>query len=175
MIVGSVTEMVIVHADTLAQSMQWKEAFDVLASVSGELKHNHLHKLASLLCQDWIQGNGNQGFRESVRNDWKSCSNCGGVLHHVVTLPCGHSYCRKCSDSWCLKQSCTKCGARPITSSNNLKTNVAISNLVEKWWSGELKAVTLRNEGNVSFAQCSYKEALEKYNTASLLGKETID
>ena len=162
------------HADTLAQSAQWKEAFDVLASVGGELKLSHLCKMASLLCRDWHQSSGVARFHESVRNDWKSCSNCGGVLHQVVTLPCGHSYCRKCSDSWCLKQSCTKCGARPLDSSDSFKTNVAVSNLVEKWWSGELQAVALRAEGNHKFAERSYEEALEKYNAASLLGKKTI-
>jgi len=169
MLTGSTADVMVMHADTLAQSAQWKEAFDVLASVGGELKLSHLCKMASLLCRDWHQSSGVARFHESVRNDWKSCSNCGGVLHQVVTLPCGHSYCRKCSDSWCLKQSCTKCGARPLDSSDSFKTNVAVSNLVEKWWSGELQAVALRAEGNHKFAERSYEEALEKYNAAALL------
>ena len=41
-----------------------------------------------------------------------SCPFCAGVFCDPITLPCGHSYCRKCiAKTPALKTSCLKCGS----------------------------------------------------------------
>jgi hypothetical protein len=41
-----------------------------------------------------------------------SCPVCAGVLCDPISLPCGHSFCRKCiAKTGGLKSACIKCGA----------------------------------------------------------------
>ena len=169
---------VLLHCEKLALANQWKEAFDVLASYItscaslglSEIQHQQLHNLATILSKNQTHHT-STSFHEHVKNDWRSCSKCAGVLHQAVTLSCGHTYCGKCYTSWCGLHSCTKCGARPVGTGEGLKNNVTILNLVNKWWGGELKAVELKNEGNRKFLEGCYDEALDKYNAAVLLGE----
>jgi len=170
---------VLLHCEKLALANQWKEAFDVLASYItscaslglSEIQHQQLHNLATILSKNQTHHT-STSFHEHVKNDWRSCSKCAGVLHQAVTLSCGHTYCGKCYTSWCGLHSCTKCGARPVGTGEGLKNNVTILNLVNKWWGGELKAVELKNEGNRKFLEGCYDEALDKYNAAVLLAPE---
>jgi hypothetical protein len=92
------------------------------------------------------------------------------VLHQVVSLACGHSFCRKCANGL---DHCYKCSRadHPAVQPDQLKTNVTVSTLVGKWWADELAAVELRNAGNQAFSNQLYDQALEKYNQAAQSGK----
>lgn len=144
------------------QEWTWKEALPLAISIS----------------KPWIRnGAGNQtvvagpSFAEWNKNDHLSCPKCGGVLHHVVTLSCGHSYCRKCANGL---DHCSKCGRAAVVQPDQLKTNVTVSTLVEKWWADELMAVDLRNLGNQAFGEQHYDLALEKYHQALQSGKNPV-
>lgn len=166
------------------QSSLWKEELDKLA-ISTRLKQGDAEwswkealPLAVCLAKPWM-GNpstssqmrasvvGGPSFAEWNKNDHLSCPKCGGVLHQVVTLSCGHSYCRKCANT---SDHCVKCGRAALTQADQLKTNVTVSTLIEKWWADELKAVDLRHLGNRDFADQHYDQALENYHRALQLG-----
>ena len=164
--------------DALSKSNEWKEMLEKLTSAIpilteaelDESRRDQLRKVAASLSQPWIRC-AVDTFSDNVKNDWKSCSKCAGVLNQVVTLSCGHSFCRKCVDGKCANQYCFKCGWRQLGSSvpigANLKTNVTVSNLVEKWWSAELKAIEFRNQGNQLFSDGCFDDALNKYHEAA--------
>jgi hypothetical protein len=91
------------------------------------------------------------------------------VLYQVVSLACGHSFCRKCATAL---DHCYKCNRadNPAGQADQLKTNVTVSTLVAKWWANELTAVELRNLGNQDFSSQQYDQALDKYNQAAQSG-----
>lgn len=112
---------------------------------------------------------GPESFAERNKRDCLSCPKCGGVLYQVVSLACGHSFCRKCATAL---DHCYKCNRadNPAGQPDQLKTNVTVSTLVAKWWANELTAVELRNLGNQDFSSQQYDQALDKYNQAAQSG-----
>ena len=129
--------------------------------------------ISESLAKAWIRSSihwNPLSFNERIKIDRLSCSRCGGVLHQVVTLVCGHSVCKKCSAAGG-SESCFKCGRIRPEEVAPPKTNVTVMNLVTKWWDNELKAVDLRAAGNAAFAQGRLEEALSKYSDAASCGE----
>lgn len=169
---------------TSSPAETWKQELDKLvASIhlnNREDDWKEARNLASSIIRPWVMrpGTGNQStvipgpdsFNEWNKRDFLSCPKCGGVLHQVATLSCGHSFCRKCINSL---DHCYKCSRadNPSLNADQLKTNVTVSTLVDKWWSDELKAVELRNAGNQAFFSQLYDQAMEKYHQAAQSGK----
>lgn len=159
------------------ESDSWKEELDKLA-VTAALRQKQQDNedwtwkqavpLASSISKAWVRSGGSTvvtglSFAEWNKKDILSCPKCGGVLHQVATLSCGHSFCRKCASSL---DRCSKCSRTDVIQPDQLKTNVTVSTLVDKWWSNELMAIELRNAGNQAFADQHYELALEKYSQA---------
>lgn len=97
-------------------------------------------------------------FQDS--NDLR-CPVCLCVFYQPVTLPCGHSFCRRCVFREPSKL-CSKCGCKVPP---RLETNVLIKTLVEKWWPSEIHATKLCDEANQLFQE-NPESALEKYDAA---------
>ena len=57
--------------------------------------------------------NFNLSLSSSARNDHFSCFICHGILFEPVTIPCGHSFCRKCI-SKDTSNTCKSCGVRHL-------------------------------------------------------------
>lgn len=111
-----------------------------------------------------------------------SCPVCAGVLCNPISLPCGHTYCRKCIlQTEGLHSSCLKCGAPwqpkdcllPLETVgpdenvfNHLRPNVLIGKLVQKFWSDDLLALELRSQGNSFQQKGFYEKAIEFYTQA---------
>lgn len=175
-----------ISADFLMDAERWRKELDKLSGAARAHQQSgdswtwtQAVPLAVAMARTWIRlaGQGGGGcavtFNERNKNDRLSCAKCGGVLHCVVTMGCGHSFCKKCAASM---DHCSKCG-RPAVQhpasldphaahGHALRSNVTVQRLVEKWWAGELRAVDLRNDGNKAFAEQRYDEALDKYNQA---------
>jgi len=106
-----------------------------------------------------------------------SCCICGTVLVDPVTLvPCGHSVCKRCVRG---ERNCRKCDAEIIFPSNSsgdgeagLNTSILISEIVEKLWAKEKRAVQLRNEGNKLFQRGEVEASIERYTQAFELSPE---
>lgn len=175
------------NAAVLENVDDWKRELDRLAWQTGRQLHQQTGSLnpewtwkeavslAVSLVRPWVRHGGSPAsvvagpnFAEWNKNDHLSCPKCGGVLHQVATLSCGHSYCRKCANT--LDQ-CSKCCRAAVVHPDQLRTNVTVSMLVEKWWADELKAVELRNLGNKDFAEQLYDLALDKYHRALQSGE----
>jgi len=104
-----------------------------------------------------------------------SCCICGTVLVDAVTLvPCGHSVCKRCVTR---DKSCRKCGAEIKYSSSEdgragLKPSILISQIVDKLWANEKRAVQLRYEGNKLFQRGEVEASIERYTQAFDLSPE---
>lgn len=172
---------------TSSPSESWKEEMAKLTrsiQYGGSTNHQEdewkdARNLASSIIRAWVirPGTGSlstvipgaESFAERNKRDCLSCPKCGGVLYQVVTLACGHSFCRKCANGL---DHCYKCNRadHPAVQPDQLKTNVTVSTLVSKWWADELRAVELRNAGNQAFTNQHYDQALEKYSQAAQSG-----
>ncbi|XP_038837195.1 LON peptidase N-terminal domain and RING finger protein 1-like isoform X2 [Salvelinus namaycush] len=73
----------------------------------------------------------------AVEEDVFDCPNCHRFLGEPVTMGCGHSYCKRCLQHQLLSKCklCSEVGGRPT----ELKTNVILFGLLEKWFPEELK------------------------------------
>ena len=113
----------------------------------------------------------------TVTDAW-SCVFCSYVLEEPVTLICGHSCCRKCLTKN-LTSVCKKCKTKytpieddPIDPEPYIKLNILICELVKKYWSKELEATRLREEGNRLFQRNQVSDSISKYSEAVLLCPE---
>ncbi|XP_064860131.1 LON peptidase N-terminal domain and RING finger protein 1-like isoform X3 [Oncorhynchus nerka] len=73
----------------------------------------------------------------AVEEDVFDCPKCHRFLGEPVTIGCGHSYCKRCLQHQPLSKCklCSEVGGRPT----ELKTNVILFGLLEKWFPEELK------------------------------------
>ncbi|KAG8586862.1 hypothetical protein GDO81_005503 [Engystomops pustulosus] len=113
-----------------------------------------------------------QNSEQSLASDLFSCPVCGLLLLDPVTLNCGHSYCRRCL---CKRKSteCSSCNIRIKVIVDNhqapcmdLKVNVVLGSLIEKWFSVETKVRRLSVDGDTLQESNDLIGALEKFNTA---------
>lgn len=110
-------------------------------------------------------------------SDLFCCPVCRLLLLDPVTLTCGHSFCRRCL---CDRKSteCSCCKNRIKSKAEgyeapcvDLKVNVVLGNLMEKWFSAETRVRRLSAEGDTLWENNDLIGALEKFTTAVELGK----
>lgn len=162
------------YGDSLAKSGRIREALDVYSQCYrlGNVSHDRLKHLASALLEivggdPTVSSNRNN---QQMENSFL-CLICEGVLLQPVTTVCGHTFCRRCllSDT---SKACRKCGQRFVGSNlENIETNILIKGLVEKWWSSEVEAAKIREEGNDFLQRNEVEAALAKFNEAALFGE----
>ncbi|XP_067889985.1 LON peptidase N-terminal domain and RING finger protein 2 isoform X2 [Heterodontus francisci] len=102
---------------------------------------------------------------EEAPSDPLSCRVCLALLFEPVSLPCGHTFCRRCVE----KETVTECKlcqrpaaggtSSPGSSDPNFRLNVVLCNLLEKWFPSEcriqrlqLEAARLARSGDYSAA-----------------------
>ncbi|KAB7495971.1 LON peptidase N-terminal domain and RING finger protein 3, partial [Armadillidium nasatum] len=91
------------------------------------------------------------------------CPYCMGFLYEPITLSCGHTYCKMCAINGTIK-ACLVCNTTNDTSAPEI--NVLISSLLEKWWSKEMKGISLRTEGETFIKEKKYSKALKTFTEA---------
>ncbi|XP_077152672.1 LON peptidase N-terminal domain and RING finger protein 2 [Ranitomeya variabilis] len=106
---------------------------------------------------------------QSLVADLFSCPLCGLLLLDPVTLNCGHSFCKRCRKS----TECSCCNHRVKGKAEgceapclDLKVNVVLGNLFEKWFCAETTVRRLSVEGDTLWENNDLIGALEKINTA---------
>ncbi|XP_064005395.1 LON peptidase N-terminal domain and RING finger protein 1 isoform X2 [Pogoniulus pusillus] len=93
------------------------------------------------------------------------CCGCGRFLSEPVTVPCGHTYCRRClrrelrarcrrCRDWLLPAGSTGAAAAP------LRTSVVLSQLAEKWFPSECERARTGSRLEELLAQGRFREAL---------------
>ncbi|XP_059202074.1 LON peptidase N-terminal domain and RING finger protein 3-like [Centropristis striata] len=187
-------ELMVKRADALAFGGKFPEAFDLYrqASETERLKPVHLSSLIEYLSdsikrQDWgdrgpgrgegaaaaaapSSGVGATGFGyEDI-----TCRICLSFLFEPVTLPCGHSFCKKCLEREMKEKErpvmCKECkDSSRVADVQTYRVNVVLSNLLAKWFPTSHQAGRLRREGNALYAERKMEAALERYNQAILI------
>lgn len=92
------------------------------------------------------------------------CPMCCHVLVFPVTMNCGHTFCRDCVVN---ETQCQVCDKRFLVYSNvDLKQDVLITRLVEKWWTPHIQAETINQKTQTFLRQNILDEALKSCNEA---------
>ncbi|XP_043983326.1 LON peptidase N-terminal domain and RING finger protein 3-like [Gambusia affinis] len=176
---GTRLELMVKRADALAFGGKVAEAFEVYrqASEIDKLKPAHLSNLVGYLSdsirrQDRGGSHGSRWRTGSGFEDF-SCGICLSFLFEPVTLPCGHSFCKKCLERERKEKErpvvCKECrDSSRLADLQTYRVNVVLSSLLAKWFPSFQQAGRLRREGNGLYAERKMEAALEKYNQAIL-------
>uniref|UniRef100_A0A1A8I935 LON peptidase N-terminal domain and ring finger 3 n=1 Tax=Nothobranchius kuhntae TaxID=321403 RepID=A0A1A8I935_NOTKU len=188
---GSRLELMAKRADALAFGGRITEALEVYrrASEIEQLRPVHLSNLIEYL-SDSIR---RRDRGESQSSRWRrkgeerggspaagatgsgfedfSCGICLSFLLEPVTLPCGHSFCKKCLERERKEKErpvmCKECrDSSAVDDVQSYRVNVVLSNLLAKWFPAWHHAGRLRREGNGLYAERRMEAALDKYNQA---------
>lgn len=153
------------RADCLACSGKLQEAIDLYQEAAAQKKLcvEQLETLVSCLADQMRE-------RESLPlcPQWGvlTCKECQGFLYEPVTLPCGHTFCKKCLEDQRSRRQCIMCRGAQEGTEHHCRVNVLLSNILAKWFSCEVQAARLRHEGNALISDCKLQDALDKYNEA---------
>ncbi|CAL8264153.1 unnamed protein product [Lota lota] len=187
-------ELMVKRADALAFGGKLTEAFGIYrkASEIERLQPVHLGNLLTYLIENikrhggGSQTNNSPGveYVEMVASEgcpdaatgcgyeaW-SCRICLAFLFEPVTLPCGHSLCKKCLERANREKPvcCKECGdTSELNDVQRYRVNVVLGNILCKWFPTQCQAAELRREGNSLYADKKMEEALGKYNEALLI------
>ncbi|XP_034454839.1 LON peptidase N-terminal domain and RING finger protein 3-like [Hippoglossus hippoglossus] len=196
---GSRQELMVKRGDALAFGGKFTEALDVYrqASETERLKPAQLANLIAYLSGS-IRRQDAGGSRRSSRGGEEaaaappappghvaaaratgcghadfSCRICLSFLFEPVTLPCGHSFCKKCLEREAKEKErpvvCKECRDNSLADVQSYRVNVVLSSLLAKWLPSLQQAGRLRREGNGLYADKKMDAALEKYNQAILI------
>ncbi|KAM8997628.1 LON peptidase N-terminal domain and RING finger protein 3 isoform 2-T2 [Ara ararauna] len=172
---GPEWQVLLGRADALAFGGRLHEALPLyqLASRHQQLRAEQLEKLVECLAQGVRikEGLPAAGSGPPQPREWDvfRCRKCQGFLFEPVSLPCGHTFCKKClerdraAESRCVLCKEEEGGAAP---GQLPRVNVILSNLLAKWFPCQVKASQLRHEGNLLYKEKKLQAALQKYNEA---------
>ncbi|XP_053932067.1 LON peptidase N-terminal domain and RING finger protein 3 isoform X2 [Cuculus canorus] len=157
------------RAEALAHGGRLHEALPLyqLASRHRQLRAEQLEKLVECLAQSVRI---REGPPAPPPHHWDvfGCRKCQGFLFEPVSLPCGHTFCKKCLERDRAGGSrCVLCKEEGGAAAGQLlRVNVILSNLLAKWFPCQVKASQLRHEGNLLYKEKKLQAALQKYNEA---------
>ncbi|XP_069723827.1 LON peptidase N-terminal domain and RING finger protein 3 isoform X2 [Phaenicophaeus curvirostris] len=157
------------RAEALAGGGRLHEALPLyqLASRHRQLRAEQLDKLVECLARSVRLKEGPPAPQPRDR-DVFGCRKCQGFLFEPVSLPCGHTFCKKCLERDRAGGSrCVLCKEEGGAAAGQLlRVNVILSNLLAKWFPCQVKASQLRHEGNLLYKEKKLQAALQKYNEA---------
>ncbi|XP_031444485.1 LON peptidase N-terminal domain and RING finger protein 1 isoform X1 [Phasianus colchicus] len=110
-------------------------------------------------------GRGRERGAEGAAEGPLRCCGCGRFLSEPVTVPCGHTYCRRCLRRE-LRARCRRCRDRLLPAGGTgaaaapLRTSVVLSQLAEKWFPRECERARAGGRLEELLAQGRFREAL---------------
>ncbi|XP_061848555.1 LON peptidase N-terminal domain and RING finger protein 1 [Colius striatus] len=119
----------------------------------------------------WIRDRGAAAAGGGAAEGPLRCCGCGRFLSEPVTVPCGHTYCRRCLRRE-LRARCRRCrdwllpAGGTSTAAASLRTSVVLSQLAEKWFPGECERARTGSRLEELLAQGRFREALGAANQA---------
>ncbi|XP_077340811.1 LON peptidase N-terminal domain and RING finger protein 3 isoform X1 [Lithobates pipiens] len=130
------------------------------AAAEDELRAEQLDTLVSCLVEEIRR----REPPSPERRQWGtvSCAECQGLLYEPVTVPCGHTFCRKCLDG-------RQCGVCQGEAHHHYRVNVLLSNVISKWFPCQVQAARLTQEGSALYKDNRLEEALDRYTQAITL------
>ncbi|KAM9326527.1 LON peptidase N-terminal domain and RING finger protein 3 [Gastrophryne carolinensis] len=90
------------------------------------------------------------------------CQQCQGFLQEPLTLPCGHTVCRRCLQG----AQCRLCGASLPEGTQWPRANVLLCTVLSKWFPARVQAGRLSQEGGTLLHDNRLEDALDKYSQA---------
>ena len=176
---GPSIELFLGLADSYARGGNLQKAFEsyIQAKRYGSLDPSKLNQLVTALVDimrdKYIQPYAGESKKKMSSDGIFDCGICLNMWRDPVTLYCGHTFCRECLEKD--KESskvCKKCKVpRRNVRISSLKTNILLSQTLEKWFNSDVKAINLKSKGNEMFKKQKYQEAIELYSLAFELGE----
>ncbi|XP_029021875.1 LON peptidase N-terminal domain and RING finger protein 3-like [Betta splendens] len=182
---GSRQELMVKRADALAFGGKFTEAFAVYrqAAEMDRLRPAHLANFIEYLSSSirrqeragaQSQGTGTGAAAPGTGREDFSCRICLSFLFEPVTLPCGHSFCKKCLERERKERErpvmCRECSdSSRVADVQSYRVNVVLSGLLAKCFPSLQQAGRLRREGNALYAEKRMEAALERYDRAVLI------
>ncbi|XP_059903223.1 LON peptidase N-terminal domain and ring finger 1, like isoform X2 [Gadus macrocephalus] len=159
-------ELILQKADALASENRLKEAIDYYTMVmrDGVVRPEQLSTLVDCVLRNFKRNVSEPEEEPGSGEDIHmfDCPSCHSFLGEPVTLSCGHSYCRRCTDHSQLSK-CKLCG-EPVhwthAPDQQLKVNVILSGLLDKFFPEDLKTYkTICEIQELTTRRC-FKEAV---------------
>ncbi|KAL5012931.1 hypothetical protein ScPMuIL_011482 [Solemya velum] len=164
---GPSSDLYLGLADCFARERQFQRAFDAYSSAfrQGSIPHHKLSHLVTALVDVVTKENIPQVVVGNKISPF-FCQICYNLLSHPVTIPCGHTFCRRCLQKD-QTNTCKKCG---VTHHNieisGMKTNVLLSDIVQKWFPIACHARELKEEANNYLVNREFEKAIGIYGEA---------
>ncbi|XP_030206987.1 LON peptidase N-terminal domain and RING finger protein 1 isoform X2 [Gadus morhua] len=159
-------ELILQKADALASENRLKEAIDYYTMVmrDGAVRPEQLSTFVDCVLRNFKRNVSEPEEEPGSGEDIPmfDCPSCHSFLGEPVTLSCGHSYCRRCTDHSQLSK-CKLCG-EPVhwthAPDQQLKVNVILSGLLDKFFPEDLKTYkTICEIQELTTRRC-FKEAV---------------
>ena len=168
---GPKTEYLLGLADSLAKGGNFSKAFGAYAKayrVDGSISFTNLKHLVTALVNSVKQEN--MFDLEMNTNVIFDCLLCRNLLNDPVTIPCGHTFCRSCLQKEPSKQ-CRSCKKiNHYFSVSRTKSNILLSQTIEKWFPNHCKAVRLKKDANKAVSTQKFENAVKLYSEALEMG-----
>ncbi|NXD64723.1 LONF1 protein, partial [Eolophus roseicapillus] len=113
----------------------------------------------------WGRGRGAAAESGGAGEGPLRCCGCGRFLSEPVTVPCGHTYCRRCLRRE-LRARCRRCrdwllpAGGTSTAAAPLRTSVVLNRLAEKWFPDECERARTGRRLEELLSQGLFREAL---------------
>ncbi|XP_056115646.1 LON peptidase N-terminal domain and ring finger 1, like [Rhinichthys klamathensis goyatoka] len=157
-------QLVLFKADALASENRLKEAVDMfsMALRYGPVRPDQLSSLVGCVLRNFKKKSEESTAKSEPR--WTSdcefdCPGCHSFVADPVTVPCGHTYCRRCLQHSTFSK-CKLCsediGRRP----GEPRLNVILCGLLEKWFPEDVKRTKCIGEAENLLKSKQYDDAI---------------
>ncbi|CAH1777390.1 unnamed protein product [Owenia fusiformis] len=156
-------------ADSLAGTGDFSKAFTAYTQALrlGSVTPERLKHLVSFLVD--MMGKNDKLMPQAAKDvdrDLFRCHLCMGFFVNPLTIPCGHTFCRKCLEKRQSKQ-CKKCDeTHHFLNIRSIKNNILISKMIDLLFSTEMNASRLKEQANCAIKTRKFKEAADIYTQA---------